>query len=117
MPSFRAGLIARSAQVDTTPPNTIRALAGIFNLTGEDMTPISGYVVTAQAGAFALTGVGTALTPPTPSYQGPGDVPGWSGAYGYWGFRAYNAARIGLPCLDVCANNNGAAVSLTTVYI
>jgi hypothetical protein len=65
MPSFRAGLIARSAQVDTTPPNTIRALAGIFNLTGEDMTIVRGYAVSAGVGAFALTDPGTTkLTPP-----------------------------------------------------
>jgi hypothetical protein len=64
MPSFRAGLIARSAQVDTTPPNTIRALAGIFRLTGEDMIPTSGWVLPVGAGAFALAGQSATLTPP-----------------------------------------------------
>lgn len=30
-----------------------------------------------------------------PAYTGPGDVAGWSGAYGYWGLRCYNAAYAG----------------------
>jgi hypothetical protein len=117
MPSFRAGLIARSAQVDTTPPNTIRALAGIFNLTGETMTVIAGYALTASAGAFALAGQSATLTPPVAAYTGPGDVSGWGTAYGYWGLRAYNASRIGLPCIDVASNLNGPALNLTTVNI
>lgn len=29
---------------------------------------------------------------PAPSYQGPGDVPGWGAAYAHYGLRAYNAA-------------------------
>ena len=54
-----AASIARSAQVDTTPPNTLRALPGSFVFTGEDMTPIAGYAMAAGAGAFALTDPGT----------------------------------------------------------
>ena len=46
------------------PPNTIRARAGIFAYNGEPMTPTTGYVVTAQAGAFALAGQNATLTPP-----------------------------------------------------
>lgn len=54
------------AAVDLTPvpPNTIRARAGIFTFTGETMTPIAGYAMTAQRGAFALAGQSVTLTPP-----------------------------------------------------
>jgi hypothetical protein len=74
------------------PPNTIRALAGIFRFTGEDMTPIAGYTLTSQAGAFVLTDPGTTkLTPPVPAYVGPGDVQTFS----IWASvaRGYSAAK------------------------
>jgi hypothetical protein len=64
MVSFRAGLIARSAMADTTPPNTLRALPGAFALSGEDMTVVTGYAMQAGAGAFALAGQSATLTPP-----------------------------------------------------
>jgi hypothetical protein len=54
--SISRGLIARTAIVDTTPPNTLRALPGAFVLSGEDMTPITGYAMSVGAGAFAFTG-------------------------------------------------------------
>jgi hypothetical protein len=62
--SISRGLIARTAIVDTTPPNTLRCLPGSFLLTGEEMTPIAGYTMQAGAGAFAFAGQSATLTPP-----------------------------------------------------
>jgi hypothetical protein len=65
MASFSRGMIARTAQVDTTPPNTLRCLSGSFLLIGEAMEPVAGWTVTAQAGAFSVpANSNTALTPP-----------------------------------------------------
>jgi hypothetical protein len=43
------------------------------------------------------------------SYVGPGDVTGWSGAYAYFGMRAYNAAKPALlvPAIEISANDTG----------
>ena len=50
------------------PNYRMRAQAGSFMFTGEDMTVQAGYFLTAQAGAFALADPGTTkLTPPLPS--------------------------------------------------
>jgi hypothetical protein len=117
MVSFRAGLIARSAMADTTPPNTLRALPGAFPLSGEDMTVVAGYAMAAGAGGFAFAGQSAALIPPAAAYTGPGEITGWDTAYGYWGLRGYTFAKVGSNCLDVCSNATGAAINLTTVVI
>ena len=46
------------------PPNTIRARPGIFTLTGETMTPITGYSMTSQFGAFSVINPGTTVLRP-----------------------------------------------------
>lgn len=102
---------------DVGPNYSMLAFPGRFALTGESMTTIAGYTTTAGVGAFTLAGQNSALTPPTVAYTGPGEITGWDTAYGYWGLRAYNTSKIGANCIDVCANNIGAAVSLTTVVI
>jgi hypothetical protein len=107
MVSFRAGMIARSAMADTTPPNTIRALPGAFRLdgmdanlvapartppillecgvgsftiTGEDMTTQTGYTMPAGTGAFELVDPGTTqMTPPALTLSLDGIVMGNSG--------------------------------------
>jgi hypothetical protein len=102
MVSFRAGLIARSAMADTTPPNTLRALPGSFLFTGEDMTPIAGYFLNAGAGVFAFGDPGTTqLTPPVAAYTGPGDIVTFAG---WWSAaRAYSTAyaTAGSPMMDL----------------
>jgi hypothetical protein len=45
------------------------------------------------------------------AYTGPGDVAGWSSAYGYWGLRAYTAAGIGGSLVDIV--DSGGANGLT----
>ena len=99
------------------PNYRMRAQAASFVFTGESMTIQAGYAMAAGVGAFALAGQSASLVPPVATYVGPGDVAGWGTAYGYWGLRAYNASKIGANCLDVCANQIGAAVNLTTVVI
>jgi len=99
----------------------LQAQAGAFAVSGESMEIVVGYGMQAGAGAFALAGQSANLnfTPAAGAYTGPGDVAGWGTAYGYWGLRAYNSTKLSgtTKCLDVCANQSGAAVSLTTVYI
>jgi hypothetical protein len=99
---------------------TMQAGAGAFVFTGESMTPITFYSLTAQTGAFALAGKDATLTKTSvSSYTGPGDVSGWGTAYGYWGLRGYNSTKLSgtTKCLDVCSNASGAALNLTTVFI
>ena len=47
------------------------------------------------------TGAGHYGTVSAPTYVGPGDVTGWSSAYGYWGLRSYTAAGIGGNLIDI----------------
>jgi hypothetical protein len=104
---------------EVVDPFTLKAGAGSFALTGEDMIPVTSRTVQVGAGAFALAGQSADLkkTAAVGAYKGPGEETGWDTAYGYWGLRAYNASKIGANCIDVCANQVGAAVSLTTVVI
>jgi hypothetical protein len=97
-----------------------QAGAGAFAFAGQsaNLTSVTPGAIQASAGAFALAGQSADLKVITPaSYTGPGEVTGWGTAYGYWGLRAYTAAKIGANCIDVCSNINGAAVNLATVVI
>jgi hypothetical protein len=98
-------MIARTATVDATPPNTIRALpgsfrldgmdanlrppvpaglpvvlqvgAGAFLLSGEDMTPQAGYAMPVGTGAFLLVDPGTTqMSPPALTLSLDGQVAG-----------------------------------------
>jgi hypothetical protein len=111
-------VVGLDAGSDVPPNYRTRAMAGSFVFSFESMDVLAGYSMQAQAGAFAFADPGnTNLVPPTAAYTGPGEVTGWGTAYGYWGLRAYNVSKIGQPCIDVCANLTGVAVSLTTVVI
>ena len=97
---------------------SIQAQPGSFAVSGESMEVVVGYLTQAGVGAFALAGQSATLTVAVPSsYTGPGEVAGWGTAYAYYGLRAYTAAKIGSPCIDVASNLNGAALNLTTVNI
>jgi hypothetical protein len=102
---------------NVAPNYRMRALAGSFIFTGEQMTVQAGFAMTAQVGAFALAGQSANLVPPAAAYTGPGEITGWDTAYGYWGLRGYTFAKVGSNCLDVCSNATGAAINLTTVVI
>jgi hypothetical protein len=117
MPSFRAGLIARSAMADTTPPNTLRALPGAFALNGEDMTTLTALTMPAGTGGFALAGQSATLTPPVAAYTGPGDING--AAVAWYGLRGFNAAYCtgSQPAIDVVDAATGAiqtVINITT---
>ena len=97
----------------TGPPITLSAGMGSFLLTGESMTPTTGYSMVAAMGAFGLAGQNANLIPPAPSYVGPGDLAGWSGTttqLAYWGLRACKAsyATPGTnPCIDIASSIGG----------
>ena len=119
----------------------LTAGAGSFVFTGEDMTPVTAYTLLAGAGALARIDPGTTkltppaaygisagaggftlidpgttkLTPPAPAYTGPGDVTGWGTAYAYWGLRAYNASKIGTPCVYLGDKANGVGANTVTI--
>jgi hypothetical protein len=99
---------------------TATNVAGSANATAAAVGPVTAAAansITASAGAFALSGKSATLTftPAAGGYTGPGEVAGWGTAYAYWGLRAYNTAKIGQPCLDVCSNGSGAPANLITV--
>ena len=74
------------------PNYRMPALLGSFVFTGESMTPITGYSMTAQFGDFRANGQTARLTPPSVGYQGPGDLT--PGAIVWCGLRAYSSAQL-----------------------
>jgi hypothetical protein len=99
------------------PTYTLTAGAGDFALAGTDMTTVTEYILTAGTMAVAVAGTNANLVySSAATYTGPGDVAGYSGAYEYWGLRAYNAAKATalVNCIDVVDQAGG---HLTTIHV
>jgi hypothetical protein len=86
------------------PPIIFSVDAGVFALTGEDMTPvtITGYQMSAGTGAFALTGVNAILTKSTVS-SGVTPVARYASAVDF-GFADVNYDWTGVPIGTADAN-------------
>jgi len=69
-------------------------------------------------GRVTLLGCGAAGGVAAPVvYNGPGSVPGWNAAYGFWGLRAYDSSKIGANCIDICSNQYDTALNPFTIHI
>lgn len=69
-------------------------------------------------GRMTLMGCGGGAPAVVAAYTGPGDVAGYSGAYAYWGLRAYNATQAAaqVPIIDIVdqAGSNALTVNAKT---
>jgi hypothetical protein len=95
--SISRGLIARTAMTYEDPtPNILHALTGYFSVTGEDMEPITEFVMQADnsgvTNKFVLAGQSANLVAPALAYTGPGDLT--AGAVCFYGLRAYSNAQL-----------------------
>lgn len=85
------------------------ALAIAVHLAASSIT--TGFQHVFQA-SLLLTGVGPDAAPVAATFTGPGDVV--SGAYAWWGLRAYSSAKAGTKAINLCDDTGANCVDILT---